>query len=181
MDKKQVEKMLLTTHYDKDVKVCETTEAEWKQNVRVIYTVESRSRLHEDLVREFYICMGIATHSYDNYLIFGRTLYVEGFNLLPSDCSFRPSSKVGAILPPSLKPCYFDTIKVEIGVTRGWNLLNAKVRQYKLFPVVDGVIEGYNPVDTPPIDILNPTLIFLDSRRVLALRDNVPRMQSIIR
>ncbi|OQR83839.1 hypothetical protein ACHHYP_20716, partial [Achlya hypogyna] len=91
---------------------------------------------------------------------------------------------------------------IEVGVSRGWNLLNAKavewatfpgveyvlcvrlsktvaVRQYKLFFVVrllngQGVIEGLAPHNVAPVAIVDGDPVLMSSRRLLGLPPGAP-------
>ncbi|OQS06974.1 hypothetical protein THRCLA_01010 [Thraustotheca clavata] len=112
---------------------------------------------------------------------------------MKSDCRYGPATDIGAIIPFSFKPHRFARMKVEIGISRVWKLLNANALHWNVFPGVQYIlslcvslvrsirqyksvvfIEGKAPVDTPPIEIINPALISIESRRLLALRDDVP-------
>ncbi|OQS00693.1 hypothetical protein THRCLA_21665 [Thraustotheca clavata] len=194
----QVARLLSTTHYDKGIKVCEATETEWMQYVLslccgtfqfgtmifqngAIYIVEVRETLRGHLAHAIRSNLFSRIGKNDKRLVYDKPFKLEGCGLVVSNCNFGPATNIGAKL-----------VSLE-----GGNLLNSKaihwsmfsdvqyilclcvwvvrkVRQYKLFSVKNGEIEGHAPVDTPPLQILNPALIFLDSRRLLALRDDVP-------
>ncbi|GMF26936.1 unnamed protein product [Phytophthora lilii] len=55
------------------------------------------------------------------------------------DCSYGPHPRVGAVLPAGLQWCEYCTLKVEIGVSRGWNELDRKAALWRAYPGVEYV------------------------------------------
>ncbi|KAG9415682.1 hypothetical protein AC1031_000066 [Aphanomyces cochlioides] len=116
--------------------------------------------------------------------------YAADRRRIEPDCSFGPRKNLpGAVLPANMKWRDFNTLKVEIGVSKMWPALDQKalewatfpgvqyilciyiapttnIRQYKLHDVINGALANPNMV---AVEIVNPTNIVLNSHRLLGL------------
>ncbi|KAH9148164.1 hypothetical protein LEN26_004583 [Aphanomyces euteiches] len=161
---------------------------EWNDNK--IYIVELPSRLHGNVASMIDLAIMRATGTFHDHLCPRRSSYVADRRLIEPDCSFGPTRYLpGAVVPANMEWCDFDTIKVEIGVSRMWPALDRKardwatfpgvqyilciyitpatnIRQYKLHDVINGALANPNMV---AINIVNPTDIVLNSHRLLGL------------
>ncbi|OQR83856.1 hypothetical protein ACHHYP_14179 [Achlya hypogyna] len=152
------------------------------------------------MVTYFNGLMMTATGTGDTHLQANGATYVEALGIpnLSPGLQLRSRPGIGAVLPPGLNTwAEFQTIKVEIGYSRDWRTMNPKVleycafpgiqyvlcvyvspangvRQWKLFSIVNNVLQGPDPQHVAPVAITAATQVELDARRLLALPANVP-------
>ncbi|KAL8001164.1 hypothetical protein Plhal703r1_c19g0085471 [Plasmopara halstedii] len=163
---------------DPGYEVCKASLEDWERYVKTenqalvsremaveddrIYIVELPSGVHDGFCGLFKVEMVFATGTRDHHL---------------PNCSFGPAPDIGAIRPGGMTWIEYHTLKVEVGVSRGWSYLNRKanqwrqipgvkyilcirlspalrVRQYKLY-TVNNRANPLPPMD--PIPIVNPT------------------------
>ncbi|KDO27873.1 hypothetical protein SPRG_07145 [Saprolegnia parasitica CBS 223.65] len=155
-----------------------------------VFITELPLPLHTALVAACNSVVEAATGTSNWHLKHYRSAMVASLSLLiEPDCSYGPDRGVGGSLPRGLLSwAEYHTVKVEIGVTRGWTQLDVKagewhrfpgvqyivcihvssdrrVREYKLYDVVAG--QPLAPVAPRPIEA--STVLSLDSRRLLGL------------
>ncbi|KAF0687258.1 Aste57867_20977 [Aphanomyces stellatus] len=211
MDMKEVEADLISStraETDPGVYVCDASLEDWKRYVKSeqqallsramawnhgkIYIVELPGGIHDNFSGFLDFAVLSATRTGDEHLQSRRSTYVDNLAHIEPDSSFGPAPGFGATLPHGLTWMEYHTLKVEVGVAKGWPQLDAKavqwsqfpgveyillirlspalrVFQYKLHSVVGGAIVPM--VATP---IMNPTNVVLDSRRLLGLPALVP-------
>ncbi|KAF0700910.1 Aste57867_8558 [Aphanomyces stellatus] len=212
MDMKEVEADLISptrAETDPGVYVCDVSLGDWKRYVKSeeqvlmsramtwndgnIYIVELPGKIHNKISRSLDIAVISATGTGEEHLLSCGSSFVDNLAHVEPDSSFGPAPGFGATLPHGLTWMEYHTLKVEVGVAKGWPQLDAKavqwsqfpgveyillirlspnlqVRQYKLHSVVGGAIEPPAMVATP---IINPTNVVLDSRRLLGLPAHV--------
>ncbi|ETW01472.1 hypothetical protein H310_06983 [Aphanomyces invadans] len=206
MDMKQVNAELtspMRAETNPGVFVCEVSLADWTRYVKCehhvlmsramawhdgkIYIVELPGWIHESFSRSLDFAVISATGTGEEHLLSCGSTYVDALAPIEPDSSFGPARGFGATLPHGMTWGEYHTLKVEVGVTRGWPCLDERamqwsafpgveyillirlspdlqVHQYKLHAVVDGTI-----VPTVAIPIVNPTNVVLESRRLLGL------------
>jgi hypothetical protein len=165
---------------------------EWKAGR--IYIVELPKGIHEDFNDAFKVAMSRATGTFDDHLVHHGATYVDSLRHIEPDTGFGPEHGIGATRPNGMDWDEYHTLKLEVGVSRGWDKLDPKaiewsrfpgveyilcvylspeldVRQYKLHSVVNGAIVQPQMVAT---NIINPTNIVFDSRRLLGFPPNIP-------
>ncbi|KAL8021665.1 hypothetical protein Plhal710r2_c010g0049261 [Plasmopara halstedii] len=159
-----------------------------------IYIVELPSGVHDGYCGLLNTAVLRATGTFDDHLMSRQSSFVESLRKLEPDCSFGPAPGIGANRPGGMTWNEYHTLKVEVGVSRGWPYLNRKadqwrqypgveyilcirlspalrVRQYKLY-TVDNPANPLPPMD--PIPIVNPTDVTFNSRRLLGLVGQAP-------
>ncbi|KAE8879449.1 hypothetical protein PF005_g22826 [Phytophthora fragariae] len=186
--------------------ICSVSLQEWEHYVRTeyqclksrafswyggkVYLVEPSTSCHATIVSEISGEITFSVGYRNGFLSCSGSTYVASMRLLEPDTSFGPTARVpGAERPPRMSWGEYHTLKVEVGVARGWRKLDRraeewshfpgvqyvlcvrvsndlKTRQYRLNSVVDGHIETPR---APIIDIVNPTTVTFDSRRLLGL------------
>ncbi|KAF0720417.1 Aste57867_347 [Aphanomyces stellatus] len=206
MDMKEVEADLISltrAETDPGVYVCDASLEDWKRYVKSeqqallsramawnhgkIYIVELPGKIHDKISRSLDFAVLSATGTGEEHLLSCGSAFVDNLAHIEPDSSFGPAPGFGATLPHGLTWMEYHTLKVEVGVAKGWPQLDAKavqwsqfpgveyillirlspalrVYQYKLHSVVGGAIVPM--VATP---IMNPTNVVLDSRRLLGL------------
>ncbi|KAG9415683.1 hypothetical protein AC1031_000067 [Aphanomyces cochlioides] len=174
------------SHLDPGVFVCNATLEDWNLYVESenqalisramewndgkIYIVELPSRLHENVARIFDLAIMRAT---------GTASYAADRRRIEPDCSFGPRKNLpGAVLPANMKWRDFNTLKVEIGVSKMWPALDQKALEWATFPGVQYILCIYIAPTTNirqyklhdvAVEIVNPTNIVLNSHRLLGL------------
>ncbi|ETV85376.1 hypothetical protein H257_03134 [Aphanomyces astaci] len=214
MDMTHVQTALFTTHLDAGVKVCDATKSDWNRFVNseyqelmsrsmmwrdgAIYIVELPGRIHEHMNRSIAFAVGAATGTFNVHLKPHGATFVDALEHIEPDESFGPAPNIGAVGPANLDWGEFHTLKIEVGVSRGWALLDPKAILWATFPGVayilcirisphfracqyklhsvepPGGIVGLAPQFVAPIDINDATVVTMDSRRLLALPPHVP-------
>ncbi|RHZ21210.1 hypothetical protein DYB37_008551 [Aphanomyces astaci] len=107
----QVQTVLFTTHLDADIKVCDATKSDWNWFVNTeyqelisrammwrdgaIYIVELPGGIHEDMRQR-----------------------------IEADECFGSAPSIGAVIPANLAWNEFHTLKIEVGISRGWRYLD---------------------------------------------------------
>ncbi|KAF0741950.1 hypothetical protein AaE_008650 [Aphanomyces astaci] len=209
MDMKEVEADLISptrAETDPGVYVCDASLEDWKRYVKteqqallsramawnhgMIYIVELPGRIHDKILGSLDFAVLSATGTGEEHLLSCRSVFVDNLAHIEPDSSFGPAPGFGATLPHGLAWMEYHTLKVEVGVAKGWPQLDAKavqwsqfpgveyillirlpdqalrVYQYKLHSVDGGALVPPAMVATP---IMNPTNVVLDSRRLLGL------------
>ncbi|OQR92434.1 hypothetical protein ACHHYP_03708 [Achlya hypogyna] len=218
MDLDHVRTALFSTHMHVGVQVCEASKDDWIKYVKspsqalasrtmmwrndAIFIVELSSTIHDEMTIAINHAIVAATGTGEMHLQGHGSAYADRLAHLEPDASFGPTPITGAVLPPQLSWGEFHTLKIEVGVSRGWDLLNAKavewatfpgveyvlcvrlsktvaVRQYKLFSVVrllngQGAIEGLAPDHVAPVAIVDGDQVLMNSRRLLGLPPGAP-------
>ncbi|ETV85380.1 hypothetical protein H257_03137 [Aphanomyces astaci] len=214
MNMTHVQTALFTTHLDVGVKVCDATKSDWNQFVNseyqelvsrammwrdgAIYIVELPSGIHEVMNRRVCFAIAAASGTFGMNLEPHGATFVDALEHIEPDESFGPAPNIGAVRPANLTWNEFHTLKIEVGVSRGWALLDPKAILWATFPGVayilciyisphfetcqyklhsvepPGGIVGVAPQDVAPIDINDATVVTMDSRRLLALPPHVP-------
>ncbi|CAK4701688.1 hypothetical protein AeMF1_004833 [Aphanomyces euteiches] len=210
MNFKQVETALYSTNMDKGVEICPASKADWERYVtsenqvlmsramlwrdRIVYIVELPACLHESLSCNINDAVRVATGTDKKHLKPRGSTYAESIDRTEPDSSFGPTRNVGVTPPSNLRWGEFHTLKIEIGVSRGWTLLDEKAdhwatfpgvayilcirvtpnfeqREFKLHAVSQCVDTMRAPIsrDNPILDITETTMVTMDSRRLLAL------------
>ncbi|KAH9123736.1 hypothetical protein AeMF1_005361 [Aphanomyces euteiches] len=208
MDTKEIEAELNSPsrpEADPGVFVCEASFEDWTRYVKSeqhalmsramawndgkIYIVELPGRMHETFLGFLDVAVLSATLTGDEYLQFCRSTYVDNLEPIEPDSSFGLVPGFGATKPNGLSWFEYHTLKVEVGVSRGWRQLDARAVQWSQFPGVEFILlirlspdlevhqymlySVVNGILVPPImaaiSIDNPTNIVLDSRRLLGL------------
>ncbi|ETV85379.1 hypothetical protein H257_03136 [Aphanomyces astaci] len=119
--------------------------------------------------------------------------FVDALEHIEPDESFGPARNIGAVRPANLTWGEFHTLKIDVGVSRGWAPIlwatfpgvayilciyispHFEMCQYKLHSVEPpGGIVGVEPEDVAPIEINDAMVVTMDSRRLLALPSHVP-------
>jgi hypothetical protein len=213
LDFKEIEQKLLGKQrqcLDNGVYLCDASMDDWKTYVKSerqallsramewkagrIYIVELPKGIHEAFNDALKVAMARATGTFDDHLVHHGATYVESLRHIEPDSGFGPEHGIGATRPNGMDWDEYHTVKVEVGVSRGWDNLDQKaiewsrfpgveyilcvqlspdleVRQYKLHSVVHGAIVQPQMNAT---DIIDPTIIVFDSRRLLGLPPNIP-------
>ncbi|CAK4611802.1 hypothetical protein AeMF1_004011 [Aphanomyces euteiches] len=213
MDMKTVEAYLLSLARpgaDPGVFVCEASFEDWTRYVKSeqhalvsramawkndkIYIVEWPRGIHEGFSDYLKLAVISATGTGKVHLRPHGSSYVDNLEPIEPDSSFGPVPGIGATRPNGLSWLEYHTLKVEVGVSRGWRQLDARavqwsqfpgveyillirlspdleVHQYKLYSVANGAL--VQPT-MAPTTIDNPSNIVLDSRRLLGLPADVP-------
>ncbi|RHY89436.1 hypothetical protein DYB35_007787 [Aphanomyces astaci] len=123
MNLTHVQTALFTTHLDAGVKVCNATKSDWNRFVNSEYQeLMSRSMMWRD--GAIYIVE-----------LPGRIHEVMNQHIEPDE-SFGPAPNIGAVGPANLDWGEFHTLKIEVGVSRGWALLDPKAIHWATFPGV---------------------------------------------
>lgn len=214
LDWKEVEAALLSDERDDadpGFEVCEASLEDWERYVKTenqalvsramafehgrIYIVELPSGAHDDFCGFLDFAVLTATGTGNQHLISHGSSYVESLRKLEPDCSFGPAPGIGATRPGGMTWNEYHTLKVEVGVSRGWPYLNRKADQWRQFPGVEYIlcihlsralrVAEYKlyTVDNPanplphmdPIPIaVNPTDVTFNSRRLLGLVGQAP-------
>ncbi|KAH9181546.1 hypothetical protein AeNC1_016477 [Aphanomyces euteiches] len=195
---------------DPGVFVCEVSFEDWTRYVKSeqhalmsramawndgkIYIVELPGGIHESFLDFLLFAVIGATGTGTEHLRPRGSTYVDNLEPIEPDSSFSPVPGIGATRPNGLSWLEYHTLKVEVGVSRGWRQLDARavqwsqfpgveyilllrlspdlvVCQYKLYSVANGAL--VQPT-MPPTTIDNPSNIVLDSRRLLGLPADVP-------
>ncbi|KAG9402202.1 hypothetical protein AC1031_006822 [Aphanomyces cochlioides] len=185
LDMKQVEAALLSTNMEIGVAVCPTSKSDWKKYL-ALYNQALLSK----------------TMQWRN-----GTIYIVS---LPGKIHESTISDISKAIREPLIPILdwgeFHTLKIEVGVSRGWTTLNEKADHWATFPGVayvlcvrvtphfhfrefklhtigefGGVVGAAAAQDVPVMDITVATVVTLDSRRLLALGQGAPlRLVSLI-
>eukprot|EP00644_Phytophthora_capsici_P018371 jgi/Phyca11/576547/estExt2_Genewise1.C_PHYCAscaffold_910031 len=154
-----------------------------------IYIVELPSCVHESFCGLLNVAISEATGTFNRHLSSRGSTYVDALQHLEPDFSYGPAPGIGAIRPGGMVWGEYHTLKVEVGVSRGWPHLDSKADQWRQFPGVEYILcirlsqalrvrqyKLYSVVDqaTPllpmdPIPIVNPTNVAFNSRRLLGL------------
>ncbi|RHZ28605.1 hypothetical protein DYB37_012293 [Aphanomyces astaci] len=214
MNMAHVQTALFTTHLDAGVKVCDATKSDWNRFVNseyqelisrammwrdgAIYIVELPGKIHEIMNRNLEVAIMAATGTFGVHLQPCGATFVDALQHIEPDESFAPARNIGAIRPANITWGEFHTLKIEVGVSRGWALLDPKAIHWATFPGVayilcirisphfracqyklhsvepPGGIVGLAPQFVAPIDINDATVVTMDSRRLLALPPHVP-------
>ncbi|ETV85382.1 hypothetical protein H257_03139 [Aphanomyces astaci] len=214
MNMTHVQTALFTTHLDVGVKVCDATKYDWNQFVTseyqelisrammwrdgAIYIVELPGMIHEGMSCNLVVAIAVATGTFSMNLEPRGATFVDALEHIEPDQSFGPAPNIGAVRPANFAWNEFHTLKIEVGVSRGWALLDPKAILWAAFPGVayilciyisphfetcqyklhsvepPGGIVGVAPQDVAPIDINDATVVTMDSRRLLALPPHVP-------
>ncbi|KAF0709291.1 hypothetical protein AaE_012920 [Aphanomyces astaci] len=209
-----VQTALFTTHLDVGVKVCDATKSDWNQFVTseyqelisrammwrdgAIYITELPGEIHEIMNRNLEVAIMAATGTFGVHLQPCGATFVDALQHIEPDESFAPARNIGAIRPANITWGEFHTLKIEVGVSRGWALLDPKAILWATFPGVayilcirisphfracqyklhsvepPGGIVGVAPQFVAPIEINDATVVTMDSRRLLALPPQVP-------
>ncbi|KAE8879568.1 hypothetical protein PF003_g36423 [Phytophthora fragariae] len=189
--------------------ICSVTLQEWEHYVRTenqcmksrafswyvgkVYLVEPNMSPHGSIVSEISRKITFTVGVLDDFLSCSGSTYVESMQLLEPDTSFGPTRRVpGAERPPRMSWGEYHTLKVEVGVARGWPKLDRRAEEWSHFPGVqyvlcvrvsndlktcqyrlNSVVDGHIETPRAPIvDIVNPTTVTFDSRRLLGLPFN---------
>ncbi|CEG50323.1 uncharacterized protein PHALS_08042 [Plasmopara halstedii] len=154
-----------------------------------LYIVELPSGIHEVFLGLLDFAVLTATGTGTQHLQSCRSTYVESLRKLEPDCSFGPTFGVGAVCPTGMTWSEYHTLKVEVGISRGWPCLDRKADRWREYPGVEFIlcirlsrtlrIRQYklytmdnraNPLpQMNPVAIINPTDITFNSRRLLGL------------
>lgn len=215
LDWTEVETMLSTERDDADpgFEVCDASLEDWERYVKSdnqalvsramafedgkIYIVELLSGVHDGFCGLLNTAVSRATGTFDDHLMSRGSSYVESLRKLEPDCSFGPAAGIGAIRPGGMTWIEYHTLKVEVGVSRGWPYLNRKADQWRQFPGVEYILcirlspalrvreyklytvdNRANPLPPmAPIPIVNPTDVTFNSRRLLGLVGQAPILQ----
>ncbi|KAF0684540.1 hypothetical protein As57867_023387, partial [Aphanomyces stellatus] len=196
MDMKEVEADLISltrAETDPGVYVCDASLEDWKRYVKSdqqallsramawnhgkIYIVELPGGIHDTFSGLLEFAVLSATGTGDEHLISHKSVFVDNLAHIEPDSSFGPAPGFGATLPHGLTWMEYHTLKVEVGVAKGWPQLDAKAVQWSQFPGVEYILLiRLSPalVDTKlpamvATPIMNPTNVVLDSRRLLGL------------
>ncbi|KAJ8524304.1 hypothetical protein ON010_g16814 [Phytophthora cinnamomi] len=208
LDWKEVEATLFSTERvdaDPGFEVCEASLEDWERYVKSenqalvsramafedgrIYIVELPTEIHDSFCRDLDFAILTATGTGNQHLRPRGSSYVESLRKLEPDCSFGPPPGIGAALPVGMDWGEYHTLKVEVGVSRGWPYLDRKADQWRQFPGVEyilcirlspalrvrqyklyTVVNRANPLPAMnPIPIVNPTNVAFNSRRLLGL------------
>ncbi|KAL7678784.1 hypothetical protein Plhal304r1_c092g0172261 [Plasmopara halstedii] len=208
LDWKEVEATLLFDERDDadpGYEVCKASLEDWERYVKTenqalvsramafeddrIYIVELPSGVHDGFCGLFMVEMVFATGTRDHHLVSRESSYVESLRKLEPDCSFGPAPNIGAMCPGGMTWIEYHTLKVEVGVSRGWSYLNRKADQWRQFPGVKYILcirlspalrvrqyklytvnNRANPLPPmDPIPIVNPTNVTFNSRSLLGL------------
>ncbi|KAE9286721.1 hypothetical protein PF008_g26601 [Phytophthora fragariae] len=186
--------------------ICSVSLQEWEHYVRTenqcmksrafswydgkVYLVEPNMRLHGSIVWEISRAILYTVGFLNDFLANSGSSYVQSMRLLEPDASFGPTPSVpGVKCPPRMTWGEYHTLKVEVGVARGWRKLDRRAEEWSHFPGVqyvlcvrvsndlktrqyrlDSVVGGHIETPRAPIvDIVNPTTVTFDSRRLLGL------------
>lgn len=164
----------------------------WKDGT--IYVVELPGEIHETGQETFKHLMILGTGTGSRHLRSRGSTFVKIAPHLEPDASFGPRRSVGVAPPPGLNPAEFHTLKVEVGVSRGWPILNAKARAWSLFDGVEYVLclrfspkmrvcqfrlfsvvnRAIQQPEMPIADIVRGSFVAFDSRRLLGLPPHAP-------
>ncbi|KAG9402203.1 hypothetical protein AC1031_006823 [Aphanomyces cochlioides] len=210
MDSKHVETALYSTNRDMGVEVCQASKADWERYLTsekqalmsramlwragIVYIVELPGCLHESLSCNITEAVRKATRTDKDHLKPRGSTYVESIDRTEPDSSFGPTRNVGVARPPNLCWGEFHTLKIEIGVSRGWTLLDERADHWATFPGVTyilcirvtpnieqrefklhavgqcgGTMRASISRDNPILDITETTMVTMDSRHLLAL------------
>ncbi|KAG1688977.1 hypothetical protein DVH05_002963 [Phytophthora capsici] len=208
LDWNAVEETLFSTERDDadpGFEVCEASLEDWERYVKSesqalksramafedgrIYIVELPSCVHESFCGLLNVAISEATGTFNRHLSSRGSTYVDALQHLEPDFSYGPAPGIGAIRPGGMVWGEYHTLKVEVGVSRGWPHLDSKADQWRQFPGVEYILcirlsqalrvrqyKLYSVVDqaTPllpmdPIPIVNPTNVAFNSRRLLGL------------
>ncbi|ETV63529.1 hypothetical protein H257_19546, partial [Aphanomyces astaci] len=147
-----VQTALFTTHFDAGVKVCDATKSDWNRFVNseyqelisrammwrdgAIYIVELPGEIHEVMNRRVSYAIAAATGTFGVHLQTCGATFVDALQHIEPDESFAPARNIGAIRPANLTWGEFHTLKIEVGVSRGWALLDPKAILWATFPGV---------------------------------------------
>ncbi|RHY93505.1 hypothetical protein DYB31_015379, partial [Aphanomyces astaci] len=152
MNMTHVQTALFTTHLDTGVKVCDATKSDWNQFVNsedqelvsrammwrdgAIYIVELPSGIHEVMNRRVCFAIAAASGTFGMNLEPHGATFVDALEHIEPDESFGPARNIGAVRPANLAWNEFHTLKIEVGVSRGWALLDPKAILWATFPGV---------------------------------------------
>jgi hypothetical protein len=213
LDLKQVERKLLAENRpdsDFGVYVCDASIDEWTTYVKSknqalvsramkwksgkIYIVEFPGTVHEDFVEEFKEAISSATGTRRAHLKCHGSSYVDILPHIEPDAGFGPMPGLGATRPAGFSWSEYHTLKLEVGVSRGWPQLDEKAEEWSQFPGVEYILlvrlspklrvrqfKLHSVVNQQIVrpemgrtDIVNPTNVNFDSRRLLGLGANDP-------
>ncbi|KAF0711122.1 Aste57867_5378 [Aphanomyces stellatus] len=159
MDMKEVEADLISptrAETNPGVYVCEVSLEDWKRYVKSeqqalvsramawkdgkIYIVELPGWIHDNFSRFLDIVVVRAARTFDEHLQSRGSSYVDNLEHIEPDSSFGPAPGFGATPPIGLKWGEYHTLKVEVGVARGWPDLDEKAIQWSEFPGVEYIL-----------------------------------------
>ncbi|RHY78941.1 hypothetical protein DYB31_012205, partial [Aphanomyces astaci] len=206
MNLTHVQTALFTTHLDAGVKVCNATKSDWNRFVNseyqelmsrsmmwrdgAIYIVELPGGIHEHMNRNVVVAIMAASGTSNVHLKPYGATFVDALEHIEPDQSFGPGRNIGAVRPANLTWGEFHTLKIDVGVSRGWALLDPNAILWTTFPGVayvlcirisphfetcqyklhsvepPGGIVGVAPQDVAPIEINDATVVTMDSRRL---------------
>ncbi|KAG1686053.1 hypothetical protein DVH05_007191 [Phytophthora capsici] len=208
LDWNEVKATLFSTERDDTdpgFEVCEASLEDWERYVKSedqalksrgmsfedgrIYIVELLSGAHESFCGLLNAAILEATGTSNRHLVSCGSSYVESLRKLEPDCSYGPAPGIGAIRPDGMAWAEYHTLKVEVGVSRGWFHLDRKADQWRQFPGVEYILcirltrelrvrqyklytvfnQATPLMDMDPIPIVNPTNVAFNSRRLLGL------------
>ncbi|RHZ41136.1 hypothetical protein DYB26_012392 [Aphanomyces astaci] len=153
MNMTHVQKAHFTTHMDTGVKVCDATKSDWNQFVHsecqelisrammwrdgAIYIVELPGGIHEVMSQRVCFAIVAASGTFGVHLQPCGAAFVDALEHIdPDQKSFGPAPNIGAVRPANLAWNEFHTLKIEVGVSRGWALLDPKAIHWATFPGV---------------------------------------------
>ncbi|RHY80959.1 hypothetical protein DYB35_008990 [Aphanomyces astaci] len=136
----QVQTVLFTTHLDADVKVCDATKSDWNWFVNTeyqelisrammwrdgaIYIVELPGGIHEDMRRILIFVIAAATGTFGMHLQPHGATFANSLERIEADECFGSAPSIGAVIPANLAWNEFHTLKIEVGISRGWRYLD---------------------------------------------------------
>ncbi|EGZ11390.1 hypothetical protein PHYSODRAFT_338099 [Phytophthora sojae] len=142
-----------------------------------IAIVEFPSRERGDLVGAFVRCVtqNISLDAYLHPSVGGSTPRHLPYH--EADLSYGPTSQGGGTLPPGIQWRDWDTLKLEIGYSRGWG--HGPGATYKLYMVLHR--DGHLPLDVSTRVEAPHTVVKLNSRLLLGLapRARLPRQPPV--
>jgi len=188
------------------IEVCEVTLEEWEHYVRTeeqcikstaffwsngkVYLVEPSFGFHAELGGRIGMAIIQATGTIGRFLSEHLSTHVESMRLLEPDNCIGPERDVpGAVRPSRMRWGEYHTLKLELGVSRGWPKLERKAQQWKTFPglqyvfcvrvshdfktcqyQLNSVVDGeFETPRAPIVDIGQTPTVTFDSRRLLGL------------
>lgn len=105
-----------------------------------LYIVELQGKIHEKFAGSLGLAVINATGTDEQFLLPCRSSFVRSLEYIEPDSSVGSNRGIGAVLPASLGWRECHTLNVEVGVSRGWLVLDGNAREWATPPGVEYIL-----------------------------------------